>query len=178
MFGLFFFFFKQKTAYEIRPCDWSSDVCSSDLERGHVRALSAPALRRARGGLELDRRLARSPRPQVPRPRPPDAHPHAAQRVLLPAMPDLGGPRRVGHRPDGRAPGRRLLRLGVGLSAHRRLLRRRARAEGAPRAAARRGAPKSPGPERAAVLPARGLTPSHARGQEAKSSRFSRREFL
>src|SRR5213596_1265169 len=25
------FFFKQKTAYEIRPCDWSSDVCSSDL---------------------------------------------------------------------------------------------------------------------------------------------------
>src|SRR5213596_3981293 len=28
---LFFFCFKQKTAYEIRPCDWSSDVCSSDL---------------------------------------------------------------------------------------------------------------------------------------------------
>src|SRR5213596_1784136 len=28
---LSFFFFKQKTAYEIRPCDWSSDVCSSDL---------------------------------------------------------------------------------------------------------------------------------------------------
>ena len=28
---LFFFFFKQKTAYEIRNCDWSSDVCSSDL---------------------------------------------------------------------------------------------------------------------------------------------------
>src|ERR1043165_5684250 len=26
-----FFFFKQKTAYEIRPRDWSSDVCSSDL---------------------------------------------------------------------------------------------------------------------------------------------------
>ena len=25
------FFFKQKTAYEIRNCDWSSDVCSSDL---------------------------------------------------------------------------------------------------------------------------------------------------
>ena len=25
------FFFKQKTAYEIGPCDWSSDVCSSDL---------------------------------------------------------------------------------------------------------------------------------------------------
>src|SRR5216117_1172098 len=28
---IFFFFFKQKTAYEIRKGDWSSDVCSSDL---------------------------------------------------------------------------------------------------------------------------------------------------
>jgi len=27
---MFFFFFKQKTAYEILAC-WSSDVCSSDL---------------------------------------------------------------------------------------------------------------------------------------------------
>src|SRR3546814_12667907 len=34
-----FFFFKQKTAYEMRISDWSSDVCSSDLaihERGGV----------------------------------------------------------------------------------------------------------------------------------------------
>ena len=32
MYGLFcFFFFKQKTAYEIGTGDWSSDVCSSDL---------------------------------------------------------------------------------------------------------------------------------------------------
>src|SRR3546814_9132518 len=33
-----FFFFKQKTAYEMRISDWSSDVCSSDLAgagRGH-----------------------------------------------------------------------------------------------------------------------------------------------
>src|SRR3546814_1719822 len=30
----YFFFFKQKTAYEMRISDWSSDVCSSDLERG------------------------------------------------------------------------------------------------------------------------------------------------
>ena len=29
--GIGFFFFKQKTAYEIYQCDWSSDVCSSDL---------------------------------------------------------------------------------------------------------------------------------------------------
>src|SRR3546814_15878291 len=28
-----FFFFKQKTAYELRISDWSSDVCSSDLHR-------------------------------------------------------------------------------------------------------------------------------------------------
>src|SRR3546814_7678775 len=28
---LFFFFFKQNTAYEMRISDWSSDVCSSDL---------------------------------------------------------------------------------------------------------------------------------------------------
>src|SRR3546814_2765447 len=27
-----FFFFKQKTAYEVRISDWSSDVCSSDLD--------------------------------------------------------------------------------------------------------------------------------------------------
>src|SRR3546814_5065669 len=32
------FFFKQKTAYEMRISDWSSDVCSSDLERSHARA--------------------------------------------------------------------------------------------------------------------------------------------
>src|SRR3546814_6507855 len=31
MLFLFFFFFKQKTAYEMRISDWSSDVCSSDL---------------------------------------------------------------------------------------------------------------------------------------------------
>src|SRR3546814_3757414 len=29
-----FFFFKQKTAYEMRISDWSSDVCSSDLQNG------------------------------------------------------------------------------------------------------------------------------------------------
>src|SRR3546814_11579314 len=29
----FFFFFKQKTAYEMRISDWSPDVCSSDLSR-------------------------------------------------------------------------------------------------------------------------------------------------
>src|SRR3546814_11795299 len=32
-----FFFFKQKTAYEMRISDWSSDVCSSDLLRRHLK---------------------------------------------------------------------------------------------------------------------------------------------
>src|SRR3546814_7644461 len=32
-FLVFFFFFKQKTAYEMRISDWSSDVCSSDLAK-------------------------------------------------------------------------------------------------------------------------------------------------
>src|SRR3546814_1166257 len=31
-----FFFFKQKTAYEMRISDWSSDVCSSDLMLQHL----------------------------------------------------------------------------------------------------------------------------------------------
>src|SRR3546814_20642764 len=30
---MFFFFFKQKTAYEMRISDWSSDVCSSDFQQ-------------------------------------------------------------------------------------------------------------------------------------------------
>src|SRR3546814_10753016 len=47
---LLFFFFKQKTAYEMRISDWSSDVCSSDLQLGpgaildkHEGAVVAPA---------------------------------------------------------------------------------------------------------------------------------------
>src|SRR3546814_17628009 len=39
-----FFFFKQKTAYEMRISDWSSDVCSSDLRADGVRR--APPVRR------------------------------------------------------------------------------------------------------------------------------------
>src|SRR3546814_7354923 len=38
----FFFFFKQKTAYEMRISDWSSDVCSSDLLQ-HLRHHAAGA---------------------------------------------------------------------------------------------------------------------------------------
>src|SRR3546814_6862531 len=35
-----FFFFKQKTAYEMRISDWSSDVCSSDLPQDFETALA------------------------------------------------------------------------------------------------------------------------------------------
>src|SRR3546814_5051362 len=44
----FFFFFKQKTAYELRISDWSSDVCSSDLQ--HL----AGAIGGFRNGMLLD----------------------------------------------------------------------------------------------------------------------------
>src|SRR3546814_4088482 len=37
---MFFFFFKQKTAYEMRISDWSSDVCSSDLRVDHPRDMA------------------------------------------------------------------------------------------------------------------------------------------
>src|SRR3546814_1774777 len=37
-----FFFFKQKTAYEMRISDWSSDVCSSDLDYRSGRSPRAP----------------------------------------------------------------------------------------------------------------------------------------
>src|SRR3546814_18081579 len=58
-----FFFFKQKTAYEMRISDWSSDVCSSDLDQvahahaggehvGHLGIQVADQLRR------LSRRVA------------------------------------------------------------------------------------------------------------------------
>src|SRR3546814_1834937 len=52
------FFFKQKTAYEMRISDWSSDVCSSDLQDEHQatgRSLHVPErqkhLRARRGAL-------------------------------------------------------------------------------------------------------------------------------
>src|SRR3546814_6655765 len=49
MFNFFCFCFKQKTAYEMRISDWSSDVCSSDLPGDFSslkagRALNAPGI--------------------------------------------------------------------------------------------------------------------------------------
>src|SRR3546814_15854156 len=47
----FFFFFKQKTAYEMRISDWSSDVCSSDLARDGLNPRTAHA---DAGALRID----------------------------------------------------------------------------------------------------------------------------
>src|SRR3546814_7359608 len=50
MFFCFFFFFKQKTAYEMRISDWSSDVCSSDLLGTRLQeALKAADILEAKG---------------------------------------------------------------------------------------------------------------------------------
>src|SRR3546814_11044519 len=48
LYMFWFFFFKQKTAYEMRISDWSSDVCSSDLARP-VGTLIFTAIDRAYG---------------------------------------------------------------------------------------------------------------------------------
>src|SRR3546814_9015540 len=47
---MFFFFFKQKTAYEMRISDWSSDVCSSDL-------LGRVLFRSSQHGVEIEKIL-------------------------------------------------------------------------------------------------------------------------
>src|SRR3546814_5149576 len=68
-----FFFFKQKTAYEMRISDWSSDVCSSDLH-----GLSRLGPRRAHPERRRDERAA-----------PPDGG-HPALGPVQPWPPDLG----------------------------------------------------------------------------------------
>src|SRR3546814_7366371 len=50
------FFFKQKTAYEMRISDWSSDVCSSDL-RQERRAIAGGAFGENSDGLMSGKRL-------------------------------------------------------------------------------------------------------------------------
>src|SRR3546814_19648797 len=53
MYACLFFFFKQKTAYEMRISDWSSDVCSSDLRGGADRREEGEP----RAELRVDRRF-------------------------------------------------------------------------------------------------------------------------
>src|SRR3546814_3301902 len=64
---VFFFFFKQKTAYEMRISDWSSDVCSSDLDAraaGDV-AVLADLRAGADGGPGVDHRARADVRADV-----------------------------------------------------------------------------------------------------------------
>src|SRR3546814_4927901 len=76
----FIFFFKQKTAYEMRISDWSSDVCSSDLsgvadvvtlgmQPGPVRMFSALTILPEQSAAEFDAR-----------------HPQGADYVIVPAV--------------------------------------------------------------------------------------------
>src|SRR3546814_12345971 len=53
------FFFKQKTAYEMRISDWSSDVCSSDLEKvdGRLQLCTEAILVPRQEQLALDERV-------------------------------------------------------------------------------------------------------------------------
>src|SRR3546814_10371907 len=55
---LVFFFFKQKTAYEMRISDWSSDVCSSDLQPLDALELAIDLLRVAGQADRFDQRAA------------------------------------------------------------------------------------------------------------------------
>src|SRR3546814_5875865 len=60
--GVCFFFFKQKTAYEMRISDWSSDVCSSDLGRGIARGVAGGPTRPViRGGADAAGGAVRPP---------------------------------------------------------------------------------------------------------------------
>src|SRR3546814_21184641 len=67
---LFFFFFKQKTAYEMRISDWSSDVCSSDLHGRRSDSIAPEAIRqphtadrtppiKTEGGITMTRKINR-----------------------------------------------------------------------------------------------------------------------
>src|SRR3546814_12177177 len=51
---LYLFFFKQKTAYEMRISDWSSDVCSSDLRRPFEVALESARARVAQTSARVE----------------------------------------------------------------------------------------------------------------------------
>src|SRR3546814_2255829 len=107
LFLVSFFFFKQKTAYEMRISDWSSDVCSSDLGGvpGDLGKAIDPARCDAVGGRGVDH-----PRPVV------GDHRHRLARGIVGQAEDdeIGVVQRLG------AP-RGVLALGVGQGDEREL---------------------------------------------------------
>src|SRR3546814_6113365 len=70
---IFFFFFKQKTAYEMRISDWSSDVCSSDL---HVEPVVQILAKTALGYRQFQIHVNGGQHPHVQRDRLAGTHPH------------------------------------------------------------------------------------------------------
>src|SRR3546814_3654861 len=102
MIVLMFFFFKQKTAYEMRISDWSSDVCTSDLPLFRKLFGSAARLREAGRGLWMDRNPDRGPA-GTGRGHPADAgHPRPGDGGL----PGDEGRKLLSHDPVGRELGR------------------------------------------------------------------------
>src|SRR3546814_9560549 len=61
---IFLFFFKQKTTYEMRISDWSSDVCSSDLQVAELREERNAWREKAQRLALNDQRAAPQPTPQ------------------------------------------------------------------------------------------------------------------
>src|SRR3546814_14219955 len=101
------FFFKQKTAYEMRISDWSSDVCSSDLElRPAVPRADGQARRRLhRGSLagHLDRPEVCLAQPAIHR-----GHDHRGLRLPPPDRKSVGSGKSVSVRVD--LGGRRIIK--------------------------------------------------------------------
>src|SRR3546814_11395820 len=74
------FFFKQKTAYEMRISDWSSDVCSSDLAQEITnRAILSQIANRTKSATTAEAYLAEIAA----------TNPEALARQCIPADPDL-----------------------------------------------------------------------------------------
>src|SRR3546814_17757544 len=119
---MFVLFFKQKTAYEMRISDWSSDVCSSDLRRiemvGRVDRSLRDKEQRTEGGerrygergcTDVERHL-RSPHDRC--------HPSINVHIKEGAPPRSGSPpRKIGRcHPAKHGPHRTRLREGKGWS--------------------------------------------------------------
>src|SRR3546814_18285348 len=80
------FFFKQKTAYEMRISDWSSDVCSSDLLASRTKPIALPPARSAAAAAwDLHERGE----PVAPLPKPDSFSPRRSSVRLLEALGQL-----------------------------------------------------------------------------------------